>query len=427
MAKIVRILAILFLAVGLFGYDKFLDTFDDKFNKSSISVKRQMHNELKNVYLKISTSKDKGGRIEALKKLVSSSKALGYNSKSYENELQRLGINIPQNSVKIISQNKNRDDELKKIADAKPTSPDILNKNKKQKLVQKNTNKKDRQNIKIGKTETKISSNQKKSDIRTYTKKSNKKISPQDNKIDDETLAVAAPVVNTSNLKHSKGKIIVIDAGHGGKDPGATGNDLKEKNIVFSIACQTAEILKKRGYKVYLTRNKDVFWNLQSRTKFANRKHADMFISIHANAAPNKKAAASMQGVETFFLSPARSERSKRVATLENSGDLEDMNSFSKETFLNFLNREKIIASNKLAIDIQSYMLHSLRRSFSSKDGGVREAPFWVLVGAQMPAVLVEVGYITHPKEGKNLGNKTYQKLVAVGISDGVSAYFMKN
>ena len=103
------------------------------------------------------------------------------------------------------------------------------------------------------------------------------------------------------------------------------------------------------------------------------------------------------------------------------------MNSFSKETFLNFLNREKIIASNKLAIDIQSYMLHSLRRSFSSKDGGVREAPFWVLVGAQMPAVLVEVGYITHPKEGKNLGNKTYQKLVAVGISDGVSAYFMKN
>ena len=152
-----------------------------------------------------------------------------------------------------------------------------------------------------------------------------------------------------------------------------------------------------------------------------------MFISIHTNAAPNKKQAPNFSGVETFFLSPARSERSKNAAALENKGDLEDMNEFSQETFLNFLNREKIIASNKLAIDIQGYILNSVQSKFKSKDGGVREAPFWVLVGATMPAVLIELGYISHPDEGKLLGKNEYQNALASGIANGVDAYFHKN
>ncbi|WP_298783070.1 N-acetylmuramoyl-L-alanine amidase [uncultured Campylobacter sp.] len=250
---------------------------------------------------------------------------------------------------------------------------------------------------------------------------------PQISTIDDAQGAKTASVAVGKIYKSTKGKLIVIDPGHGGSDSGAVGNGLKEKNVVLATSKKLGALLTKRGYKVLYTRSTDVFINLRSRTAFAAKKNADMFISIHANAAPNASAASKMSGVETFFLSPARSERSKNAAALENRGDLEDMNTFSKQTFLNFLNREKIISSNKLAIDIQSYMLSSVKKSFSSRDGGVREAPFWVLVGATMPAVLVEMGYITHPQEGKNLGKNAYQDRIAQGIANGVDAYFQKN
>ncbi len=250
---------------------------------------------------------------------------------------------------------------------------------------------------------------------------------PQISTIEESGGAKSTSVAAGKIYKSTKGKLIVIDPGHGGSDSGAVGNGLKEKNVVLATSKKLGELLQKRGYRVIYTRSTDVFINLRSRTIFAGKKNADMFISIHANAAPNASAASRMSGVETFFLSPARSERSKNAAALENKGDLEDMNTFSKQTFLNFLNREKIISSNKLAIDIQSYMLSSVKKSFKSKDGGVREAPFWVLVGATMPAVLVEIGYITHPDEGKNLGKSAYQDRIAQGIANGVDAYFQKN
>ena len=250
---------------------------------------------------------------------------------------------------------------------------------------------------------------------------------PQISTIEESGGAKSTSVAAGKIYKSTKGKLIVIDPGHGGSDSGAVGNGLKEKNVVLATSKKLGALLQKRGYRVLYTRSTDVFINLRSRTIFAGKKNADMFISIHANAAPNASSALKMSGVETFFLSPARSERSKNAAALENKGDLEDMNTFSKQTFLNFLNREKIISSNKLAIDIQSYMLSSVKKSFSSRDGGVREAPFWVLVGATMPAVLVEMGYITHPQEGKNLGKSAYQDRIAQGIANGVDAYFQKN
>ena len=250
---------------------------------------------------------------------------------------------------------------------------------------------------------------------------------PQISTIEESGGAKSTSVAAGKIYKSTKGKLIVIDPGHGGSDSGAVGNGLKEKNVVLATSKKLGALLQKRGYRVLYTRSTDVFINLRSRTIFAGKKNADMFISIHANAAPNASSASRMSGVETFFLSPARSERSKNAAALENKGDLEDMNTFSKQTFLNFLNREKIISSNKLAIDIQSYMLSSVKKSFKSKDGGVREAPFWVLVGATMPAVLVEIGYITHPDEGKNLGKSAYQDRIAQGIANGVDAYFQKN
>jgi len=243
----------------------------------------------------------------------------------------------------------------------------------------------------------------------------------------DEQEIVLAPVKTTSTKKitSAKGKVVVLDAGHGGDDPGAINGSLKEKNIVLSIAQKAGKELQGRGYKVYYTRSKDKFINLRDRTKYANDKAADLFISIHANAAPSKTKAATMRGIETFFLSPARSERSKNAAALENKSDIEEMNYFSKQTFLNFLNREKIIASNKLAIDVQREVL-ARAKSVSSKasDGGVREAPFWVLVGALMPAVLLEVGYITHPGEGELINNSKYQDALAKGLADGIDVYF---
>jgi len=220
-------------------------------------------------------------------------------------------------------------------------------------------------------------------------------------------------------------KIIVIDAGHGGKDPGAIGyRRYREKVIVLDIAKFLRNELKRRGYKVYMTRSSDKFIKLSNRTKYANRKKADLFISIHANAARSKKA----YGIETYFLSPTRSSRAKKVAAMENKTSMEDMNYYGKMSFLTTLNHHLMIQANKLAIDIQRNVLANLRKKYKNvKDGGVREGPFWVLVGAQMPSVLIEVGFVTNPKEAKRLVNINYQKRFAKGIADGIDSYFIKN
>lgn len=235
---------------------------------------------------------------------------------------------------------------------------------------------------------------------------------------------------NNKNYFSPSNKIIVIDPGHGGKDAGAVGSHKKyEKKVVLRIGKYLRDELRKDGYKIFLTRSTDRFIRLSNRTKFANRKNATLFISIHANSIP-KKRAKEVHGLETFFLSPARSRRAKRVAAKENKGDMGSMNWSSKNSFLTILNQRKITQSNKLAIDIQKNMLYILRNTYGKKrivDGGVREAPFWVLVGAQMPAILIEVGYISHPIEGKRIYTRKYQKLIAKGIAKGVNSYFKKN
>ena len=233
-----------------------------------------------------------------------------------------------------------------------------------------------------------------------------------------------------ANLFQTSNKIIMIDPGHGGKDAGAVGiNKLYEKNVVLSISRYLKAELSKKGYKVYLTRSRDKYIKLSYRTQLANRKKAHMFISIHANAA-RKSRASKAHGIETYFLSPARSARAKKVAAKENKGDMNSMGWSSKNSLLTILNRSKITASNKMAIDIQRNMLYSLRGKYGKKDirdGGVREGPFWVLIGAQMPSVLVEVGYISHKREGRRINTKAYQKLIAKGIAKGVESYFIKN
>lgn len=225
-----------------------------------------------------------------------------------------------------------------------------------------------------------------------------------------------------------RNKVIVIDAGHGGKDPGAVGyKNYREKVVVLQIAQELRKILKTRGFKVYMTRDSDKFVKLSHRTKFANDKNADLFISIHANAVADENAKKAC-GIECYFLSTSRSSRAKKVAEQENMVDLSEMDYFGKESFLNTLNSHNIVAANKLAIDLQRGALASLNPIYKNvNDAGVREGPFWVLVGAQMPAVLVEVGFISHPEEAKKLVDRKYQERLALGLANGVERYFLNN
>lgn len=231
-----------------------------------------------------------------------------------------------------------------------------------------------------------------------------------------------------NSSKIPKGKVVVIDPGHGGKDTGAIGHkNYREKIVVMQIANAVARRLRSDGITVHLTRSNDTFIKLRNRTHYANKKKADVFISIHANSVP-KQNALKAKGIETYFLSRARTDRATRIAAVENSKEIEDMNYFGKNNLLNFMNREKIVASNKLAIDVQQGILSHLQKHYKDvKDNGVREGPFWVLVGAQMPAVLLEVGFISHPTEAERMVNKTYQRHLADGISEGIERYFINN
>nr|WP_207626772.1 N-acetylmuramoyl-L-alanine amidase [Helicobacter pylori] len=228
--------------------------------------------------------------------------------------------------------------------------------------------------------------------------------------------------------KHKKHKKIVLDAGHGGKDCGAmSANLVCEKDIVLEVVKFLHKELKKRGYSVLLTRDKDIYIDLVARTELANKKGADLFISVHANSIP-KHSTSNAHGIETYFLSTARSERARKVAEQENKDDVNLMDYFSKSLFLNSLNTQRLIVSNKLAIDVQYGMLQSVRKNYPDVvDGGVREGPFWVLAGALMPSILIEIGYNSHAIESKRIQSKPYQKILAKGIADGIDSFFSKN
>ncbi|WP_139549690.1 N-acetylmuramoyl-L-alanine amidase family protein [Helicobacter pylori] len=231
--------------------------------------------------------------------------------------------------------------------------------------------------------------------------------------------------IKTKRKKHKK---IVLDAGHGGKDCGAmSANLMCEKDIVLEVVKFLHKELKKRGYSVLLTRDKDIYIDLVARTELANKKSADLFISVHANSIP-KHSTSNAHGIETYFLSTARSERARKVAEQENKDDVNLMDYFSKSLLLNSLNTQRLIVSNKLAIDVQYGMLQSIRKNYPDVvDGGVREGPFWVLAGALMPSILIEIGYNSHAIESKRIQSKPYQKILAKGIADGIDSFFSKN
>ncbi|AQW81797.1 N-acetylmuramoyl-L-alanine amidase [Campylobacter pinnipediorum subsp. pinnipediorum] len=463
MARFFLVILAFFICAFGANTNEILSNFDKKFNSSSKQVKLQIHNQIKDLYIQSLIKNNNELKYQTLSRLIKSSKALKLNYKVYEDDFKKIKGShkevkkvVAKQKQKPISQNKKeslpyllsatKQKDVLALKFNKNINPDTI---KTFSLVQKPYYR-DVLDIKAilngGRLvyskflvdEILIAQNNK-TTIRMVFRDT--KPNSLETNIKDNMLYVG---IKSSSLKQSqtskpnqkvapaskpkKQKIIVIDPGHGGNDPGAISGKLKEKNAVLEVGKKLGKELEKRGYKVFYTRSKDVFINLRTRTKFANDKAADLFVSIHANAAPNAKRAKEMRGIETFFLSPARSERSKNAAALENKSDLDEMNYFSKETFLNFLNREKIISSNKLGIDMQSQILKSIKsKKYKVVDGGVREAPFWVLVGALMPAVLIEIGYITHPEEGKLLFNNHYQNALATGIANGVDAYFIKN
>lgn len=220
-------------------------------------------------------------------------------------------------------------------------------------------------------------------------------------------------------------KRVVIDPGHGGKDPGAIGaGGIKEKDIVLSVAKRLKKRLEdKAGLEVFMTREKDVFLPLEERTAIANTKKADLFISIHVNA----HRRSSMKGTETYFLDFASDEDSMALAAKENATSTQKMSDLEKilnELLLN----SKINESSMLASHVQNGIVKNLEANYKDiKDRGVKQAPFYVLIGAHMPAVLVELSFITNKEECRRLSNSGYQDKLANGIVSGIKKYIDDN
>ena len=214
---------------------------------------------------------------------------------------------------------------------------------------------------------------------------------------------------------------IVVDPGHGGKDPGAVGkNGLKEKDVTLKLARMLREKLTQdAGAKIILTRDSDVFIPLEERTAIANSKDADLFVSIHINASPRRAAT----GIETYILNLSNNAEARRVAARENATSTRSVSDL--EFILNdLIKTAKTNDSARLATVVQDNLVAGLRKKFDSiRSNGVKGAPFYVLVGTKMPAVLVEVSFISNPEEEERLKDEAYLHEVVEGIAAGIMHY----
>jgi len=220
---------------------------------------------------------------------------------------------------------------------------------------------------------------------------------------------------------------IVVDAGHGGHDPGAVGpNGLYEKDVVLDIALRARDIIKNEypSYEVILTRDKDVFIPLKDRAKIANNIGADLFLSIHANASPNRQA----RGIETYFLNWTDDEEALRVAARENAISVKKMKQVQSElgVILASLDRDrKRDDSIKLAGSIHTSVISNIKPEFPKvNDLGIKSALFYVLVDAEMASALAEVSFISNTEEEKLLSDDSYRQKLAYSLVHGINAYF---
>jgi len=212
-------------------------------------------------------------------------------------------------------------------------------------------------------------------------------------------------------------RTVVIDPGHGGGDPGVAGHDgLLEKDVNLAVGRHLARYLDERGLQTVLTRDDDRHLGLAERAEIANAAGGDIFVSLHCNGWFSDGA----RGVETYFLSPAKSDWSKSVEAVENRGHGEPEDHGDVEFIVwDLVQNRYISSSSDLAEVIQAHV----SRDLGLPDRGVRQAGFRVLVGAWMPAVLVEMGFMTHPEEGRQLGTDRYQRQLARAIGDAILEY----
>ncbi|MGD9228400.1 MAG: N-acetylmuramoyl-L-alanine amidase [Desulfobacterales bacterium] len=216
---------------------------------------------------------------------------------------------------------------------------------------------------------------------------------------------------------------VVIDPGHGGKDYGAPGyyRGVHEKNVVLAIAKRLADQIRKElKLEVILTRTGDRFLTLEERTAFANTKNADLFISIHTNASRDRRA----YGIETYFLNLATDEEAIRVAAMENATSTKNISDLQKILY-DLMQNAKINESSRLAGYVQGAIIGHLKdkRYTRVKSKGVKQAPFYVLLGAQMPSILIETAFISNARECKRLTNPRFQQRLSEGIIQGIRKY----
>lgn len=218
---------------------------------------------------------------------------------------------------------------------------------------------------------------------------------------------------------------VAIDPGHGGKMAGATGPDgMTEAALCLQVAKRLETALEKAGMEVILTRSSDTDLSLSARVQKANAQKADLFISLHANSMPTRRLRAKAQGIETFFLSVSASgEVARRTADRENAEEGEVVTASAVDPLQLILSdlakTEAHADSSRLAYAVHQAVIHST----GAEDRGVQQAPFYVLNGVQAPAILLELGFISHPEEAKQLKDPRYQERLAQAIATGVKSY----
>lgn len=214
---------------------------------------------------------------------------------------------------------------------------------------------------------------------------------------------------------------IVIDPGHGGEDPGCIGKSgLQEKNVVLDVSLRLKKLLEStENLEVILTRETDIFVPVENRPVIANQKQADLFISIHANASRNR----NLRGVEAFYLNFSQDPSVIETAAQENATSTKNVSEM-KKIIEKIARNSKIVESRELAETIQNYLVRCLSQKFSNvKDLGVKGGPFWVLIGGEMPSILVEISFLSNPEEESRLKSPQYLDHIVQGIHEGIMEY----
>ena len=217
-----------------------------------------------------------------------------------------------------------------------------------------------------------------------------------------------------------KYKTIILDAGHGGRDIGASSRYVREKDLTLSMTLKLKSILQKMGYRVLLTRNRDTFMNLKQRTDYAYYRNGSIFLSIHANAEPKKKTKGVLyEGMEVFYLGLQSSNRSKNKRAVYRGKKV-----YTQKAYETMVSSWKFSQSRKLAKNVHQNILSHVHKQYTLNDKGIKRQDFWVLLATKIPSILIETGYLTNKSEVRKLINPHYQIRIMEGVARGINQYY---